>query len=77
MHVDGGGRHLIRSAPSDLESELDPGLFLRIHRGAIVNLDEVTSIQPHGVSDYRVLMRSGRRINVGRTYRDALLHRKD
>lgn len=77
LHVEGGGIHLIRASLSDLESQLDPGVFLRIHRGAIVNLDRVVSIQPHGVADYRVLMRSGRHIGVGRTYRDTLLQRQD
>lgn len=77
LHLDGGGTHLIRASLSDLESGLDPSSFLRIHRGAIVNLDRVTSIHPHGVSDYRVVLQSGRPVNVGRTYRDSLLQRQD
>lgn len=76
LHAD-AGTHLIRSSLSDLEAGLDPSVFLRIHRGAIVNLDRVTTIQPHGVSDYRVVLRSERTLNVGRTYRDTLLQRQD
>lgn len=76
LHVAGEGTHLIRAALSDLESELDPRVFLRIHRGAIVNLDRVGSIHRHAASDYKVVMGSGRSVRVGRTYRDALLQRR-
>jgi DNA-binding LytR/AlgR family response regulator len=32
-----GGEHLIRKTIKELESELDPGQFWRVHRAAIVN----------------------------------------
>lgn len=68
--------HLIRASMNELEATLDPQHFLRIHRGAIVNLDRIAAIQPDGVSDYRVVLRSGETVKVGRTYRDSLLQRE-
>lgn len=75
VHLDQDA-HLIRASMNEMESALDPDQFLRIHRGAIINLDRVESIQPEGVSDYRVILRSGRVVKVGRTYRDSLLQRR-
>lgn len=74
LHADGGD-YLVRSSLTDLDEDLDPSVFLRIHRSAIVNLNRVRSIQPHG-SDYQVVLASGRHVRVGRTYRDALLQRE-
>src|SRR4029453_13426068 len=45
-----GARYLHREALSALERRLDPAQFLRIHRGAIVNLRRVREIHP-GVGD--------------------------
>lgn len=76
VHLDSRG-HLIRASMSDLEQSLDPRIFRRVHRGAIVNLDRVTSIETDGVSDFMVVLASGRKVRVGRTYRDGLLQRDD
>jgi two-component system, LytTR family, response regulator len=71
-----GATHLIRASMNELGSTLDPDHFLRIHRSAIVNLDRIAAIQPDGVSDYRVVLRSGAIVKVGRKYRDSLLQRE-
>ena len=39
------GRHLVRTALATLEERLDPRDFLRVHRGAIVNVHEVTEVR--------------------------------
>ena len=35
------GRHLIRASLTSLESRLDPRMFVRVHRTAIVNVEHV------------------------------------
>jgi two-component system, LytTR family, response regulator len=75
VHV-GSGTHLIRTSMNDMEATLDPAQFVRVHRGAIVNLDRVQAIQLEGVSDYRVVLKSNRVVKVGRTYRNSLLERR-
>ena len=38
------GRHLVRVSMASLEAELDPAVFVRAHRAAIVNLDAVEEL---------------------------------
>lgn len=71
------GTHLIRATLTDLANSLDPRQFMRVHRGSVVNLDRVESIIPSGTSDYRIILKSGKQLNVGRSFRDRLLGRED
>ena len=43
LHV-GKKTHLLRRGMNDLESDLDPAQFCRIHRSTIVNLDRVREL---------------------------------
>ena len=67
--------HLVRETLRRLEPRLDPHLFLRIHRSAIVNLESVAEVRSLFHGDYDVLLRNGTALPVGRTYRDRLLQR--
>jgi two-component system LytT family response regulator len=67
--------HLVRDTLRQLEPRLDPRLFLRIHRSAIVNVEAVAEIRSLFHGDYDVLLRDGTALPVGRTYRDRLLQR--
>jgi two-component system LytT family response regulator len=42
------GRHLVRVSLASLEQRLDPARFLRVHRTAIVNVDEITATHDRG-----------------------------
>ncbi len=64
-----GERHLMRATISSVEGRLDPNTFLRVHRSAIVNLDYVVEIQPWFHGEYVVIMESGARVNLSRSYR--------
>ena len=39
-----GGSYLVRQSLSALEGQLDPARFVRVHRGAIVNIDRVREL---------------------------------
>ncbi|HEY0811061.1 MAG TPA: response regulator, partial [Longimicrobiales bacterium] len=45
IHV-AGKSHLLRETMNELETRLDPNVFFRAHRSAIINLEEVKEIQP-------------------------------
>jgi two-component system LytT family response regulator len=62
-----------RKTISAMERELDPGIFSRIHRSAIVNLDQIQELRPWATGEYIVLMRSGKELTLTRGYR-ARLH---
>jgi len=45
LHV-AGKVHMLRESMAALEARLDPELFFRVHRSAIVNLERVRELQP-------------------------------
>lgn len=71
LHV-GAKNHLLRRSLSDLEEELNPNQFCRVHRSGIVNLDRVRSLQLHADGEYEVLLENGTRVRLSRRYRKGL-----
>jgi ADP-ribose pyrophosphatase YjhB (NUDIX family) len=65
-------RYLHREALSALERRLDPAQFLRIHRGAIVNLRRVREIHPGVGDEPTVVLADGTRLPLSRRYRARL-----
>src|SRR5262249_35231584 len=59
--------YLVSIRLSGLEVHLGKASFLRIHRSHLVNLEHVTSIEPHDAARLQVVMRSGARIVATRT----------
>jgi len=55
-----------------LEVQLDPAIFLRIHRSIIVQRAAVQELRPLPGGDYSVLIRGGAPLRLSRTYRAAL-----
>ncbi len=68
----GGKKYLIREKIGDLEDRLDPLLFARIHRSSIVRLGQIKEMQPLFSGEYSVLLFSGEKLTLSRTYRDRL-----
>ncbi|HWA59323.1 MAG TPA: LytTR family DNA-binding domain-containing protein [Gemmatimonadales bacterium] len=68
-----GKVYLLRATMTQLEQELDPRRFARIHRSTIVNLDRVREIRPEWHGDYDVQLTTGDVLRLGRRYRDGLL----
>lgn len=68
IHV-GKESHLVRDAISKIEEDLDPRLFLRIHRSTIVNIDRIQELQSLFHGDYRVLLKDGTKLLLSRRYR--------
>jgi two-component system, LytTR family, response regulator len=71
LHVGGSG-HLLRVAMNTLEKSLDPEMFLRIHRSAIVNVTRVKELQSALHGEYVVKLANGVRLQSGRAYSDRL-----
>jgi len=61
------GRHLVRATLTAFESRLDPRGFLRVHRGAIVNVDAIREI--HDAGGMRLVLANGADIPVSRSRR--------
>jgi len=68
----GGRSHLKQQPIAQLETALDPGRFVRIHRTAIVNIDRVKELQPLFHGEYQVVLRDGTELTLSRGYRERL-----
>jgi two-component system LytT family response regulator len=71
LHV-GPQSHLLRETMNQLESDLDPHQFVRIHRCTIVNVDRIQELRSSFGGEHVVLLRSGTRLTLSRGYRDTL-----
>lgn len=74
IHI-GNEVYLIREKLSELETKLDPQVFMRIHRSTIVNLDRIKSFHPLFNGDQLIILKNGRELNLSRTYHDKFMLR--
>ena len=74
LHV-GTKRHLLRRSMSELEEDMDPKVFCRVHRSSIVNLERVRGLQLRDDGEYEVLLDDGARVRLSRKYRKQLQER--
>lgn len=75
LHTLGGARPVIRERISVLAQQLDPVRFVRIHRGTIVNLARIKSVEPWFSGDLIAHMVSGAQFRVSRNFKTALRSR--
>ncbi len=68
LHV-GAKRHLLRRSMAELEQDLDPNIFCRIHRSAIVNLARVRGLQLNRSGEHEALLLDGSTLPISRRYR--------
>lgn len=71
LHI-GATQFLYRAALAELAERLDPRRFVRIHRSAIVNLESVVQLEPLSHGEFEVVLKSGARSRISRTFRAQL-----
>ncbi len=71
LHV-GPKSHLLRRSLSDLERDLDPNVFCRVHRSSIVNLEQVRGLKLGEDGEYQVQLDNGATVRLSRRYRKHL-----
>jgi two-component system LytT family response regulator len=74
LHV-GPRTHLLRRSMAELEQDLDPAVFSRIHRSTIVNLERVRGLKLGEDGEYDVLLEDGARLRLSQRYRKQLQSR--
>lgn len=67
------GEPRIRARLSELLERLDPAVFVRIHRGTVINLAYVREVQPWFSGDYVAILDDGRQLRISRRYRDTIM----
>ncbi len=64
--------YLKRCKISDLEKQLPPSLFQRIHRSAIVNLSKIKALEPYSNGEQFLILESDEKVKLSRSYKDKL-----
>ena len=63
-----GARLLLKAqALSELERQLDPRRFVRVHRSYLLNLDRLVRLEPTDTDGRVAVLRDGRRLPVSRS----------
>jgi len=68
----GSESHLLRESMQHIVAELDPAVFLRVHRSAIVNIERVRKLVPAADGSLSIVLQNATAIPLGPTYRTAL-----
>jgi two-component system, LytTR family, response regulator len=61
-----------RASMAEMEAQLDPRVFVRVHRSAIVNVDRVQRVEPWGMGEYLFHLADGGKVASSRRYRDGI-----
>ena len=69
LHV-GKEEYLVRATMAQMEADLDPRLFCRIHRSTIVNIDQVREVRTGPTGEPIVILQNGKMLALGRGYRE-------
>lgn len=67
-----GSNELLRETMDNLETQLNPRVFVRVHRSAIVNVSQIKELQVWSRGEYRILMKGGKIFTLSRSYRNRL-----
>jgi DNA-binding LytR/AlgR family response regulator len=67
LHV-GKQTHRLRDTLAVVVAKLPPGRFLRISRSTLVNIEQISGLQPMFFDEYEVLLRNGTRLTLTRAY---------
>jgi two-component system LytT family response regulator len=71
VHV-GKTTYTLRESIGNLEQQLDPALFKRIHRSTIVNVERIKELRAQAHGDYKVTLDTGAQLTLSRGYRETL-----
>ncbi len=62
-----GKAHLKNQRMSELEAQLDPQVFIRIHRSYIVNVGAIARIEPSSKDNHCAVLKDGTRLPISRS----------
>ena len=68
----GAESFLIRDSLQSLESQLDPAMFVRVHRSGIVNIEKVKKLVTATDGGFSIVLQNDASVPLGPSYRDRL-----
>lgn len=66
--------HIMRTTMKELEAKLNPGIFQRVHRSTIVNLQRVEKVSSHINGEFHLTLNCGSSLKMSRSYKDKVKH---
>ncbi len=61
------GRYLKKETMAQLERQLPPERFLRVHRSHIIRLDQMEKLEKYGKESYLVILKNGDKVQVSKS----------
>ena len=68
LHMQSERTYFIRQTMTKLEQTLNPKIFQRVHRSAIINLSQINKVSHKG-GIFQIQLNSGANVRVGRAYK--------
>jgi two-component system, LytTR family, response regulator len=68
----GGRCYCHRQSLGQIEEQLDPAYFVRVHRSTLVNVEHIAEMHPLFHGDYELILKRGTRLTLSRRYRSRL-----
>lgn len=65
-------KFITRESIGEIETQLDPSQFVRIHRSSIINIRHIKELQTNQHGDYTAKLDNGTSLPVGRNYKENL-----
>ncbi len=65
-------RHLVHATMQTMLGRLDPEVFVRVHRSAVVNVRHIKQIETAAQGDYVLTLDNGSCIQSSRTYNEVI-----
>ena len=65
-----GKKYLLHDSLKNLERQLDPLAFIRIHRSTIVNVTQIHALEPYFNGEYTVVLKDNERLKLSRNYKE-------
>lgn len=72
LHLRDGSTVPLRQPIGDLETQLDPEQFVRVHRSTLVRVLDIRELSLRSYGDYEAVLNDGHRVNVSRAARSRL-----
>lgn len=66
----GNESHLVRETMNNLEQQLPPQKFIRVHRSTIVNIEKIKELQPYFNGEYKVILHNNAHVILSRGFKD-------
>jgi two-component system LytT family response regulator len=70
--VTASGNNLLNTTLSELETQLNPGVFIRVHKSTIMNTQFIKKIESQASGDMIIITKTGKSIRASRNFKERI-----